>query len=369
MAAAFFPSYSYAENITYDLAVKVKSNGEYQKAETFFNELIKKDSNNSELWYQLGLTQRFQQKNDDAMESQKKALELAPENYDIKIELARLYSWKKEYKVAEAMINEVLTAHPDYQDAIELKDSITLAKNAQVTPKKLKWQVDLGYENSDFSRRPQPDWHQYFLQLGYWLKEDTFVHIRTEDIKRFHNHNEHYEAGISHIFNDSYNGNLSVGYTPDSSFLPEWRIKTGGEARVIFNHEHIGNTWFTAAIQHDRYIGLNTTVIKPGIRYEILDNLQIHAQHINLIDENDDHLNGWSGRLDWQTPLPELRLFTGLSNAPETENAVSVDTKARFFGCSYQLTPKITVHSSYSREDRENSYIRHIITTALSIKF
>ncbi|MEJ2754628.1 MAG: YaiO family outer membrane beta-barrel protein, partial [Gammaproteobacteria bacterium] len=350
-------------------ALTLKKVGTHASAETLFLSLIEKDQNNAELWFQLGLVQRFQEKRAEAMASQEKALALSPENHDIRLELARLHSWNQNYELAESMVQEVLAAHPDYADAQALAASITRAKNAPPDPKSFKSQMDFGYENSDFSRRPQPDWHQYFLQIGHWMRDDTLVHFRTENIERRKVHNEHYELGIVHIFNDVYNVHISVGYTPDSMFIPKWRIKTGGEARLIFDHKHLGNTWLMVHFQHDRYTTLETTVIKPGIRYQFLDNWQIHANQINVIDENNKHLEGWSTRLDWQTPLPELRIFSGLSNAPETEDFLTVNTKAHFGGFSYQMTPRIAVHASYAREDRENSFIRHIVSTAISVKF
>lgn len=363
---------AHAQTVTYTHALESKKIGEYEKAEQQLRTLITQDNDNAELWFQIGLVQRFQQKRIEAQESQQKALSLSPKNQDIRLELARLHSWNQNYDLAETMVNEVLAVHPDYTDAKELAVSIARAKNAPETTvqkRPYKWQLDFGYENSDFSRRPQPDWHQYFLQVGHWIRDDTLIHLRTENIERRHIHNDHYEIGATHIFNDTYNAHLSVGHTPDSLFIPEWRIKTGGEARVIFNDESLGNTWLTVHVQHDRYKNLNTTVIKPGIRYQLFEDWQIQAQHINVIDENDDHLRGWSARLDWQTPLPQLRVFGGLSDAPETQDAITVNTRARFGGLSYQVTPQVAVHASYAREDRENSFIRNIISTALSVKF
>jgi YaiO family outer membrane protein len=368
----FAVSTTHAEAVTYAQALKSKKIGEYEIAEQQFRTLISLDNDNAELWFQLGLVQRFQQKRVDAFETQQRAMSLSPKNDDIKLELARLHRWNRNYDLAEAMVNEVLAANPDYTVAKELATSITRAKNGpEETEQKrpYKWQLDFGYENSDFSRRPQPDWHQYFLQIGGWIRNDTLVHLRTANIERRHIRNEHYEIGAAHIFNDTYNAHLSVGYTPDSLFIPEWRIKTGGEARVIFNNERLGNTWLTAHLQYDRYKNLNATVIKPGIRYQLLENWQIQAQHINVIDENNDHLIGWSVRLNWQTSSPKLRVFGGLSDAPETENTITVNTKARFGGFSYQVTPQIAAHASYASEDRDNSFIRNIVSTALSVKF
>ncbi|MCB2081571.1 MAG: YaiO family outer membrane beta-barrel protein [Hyphomicrobiales bacterium] len=354
---------------TYDEALRARKNGQFAAAEQQFVSLLKNDAKNAELWFQLGLVQRFRNKYTEAMASQKKALALSPANLDIRLELARLYHWKGEDGLAEKLTREVLNASPDYTDAQVLAATIEKAKRLPARPFHPRWQADIGHERSTFSRRPQPDWRQSFLQLGRWINKDTLVHFRTENLQRQNAYNEHYELGVTHIFNDRYSGYASVGYTPDSVFIPKWRIKAGGEMRILHGNSLLGDSWLTGHIQHDRYKTINTTVIKPGLRYAITDTIQAHIQHINVIDEYDNRLKGLSGRVDWQTPLSALRVFGGLSDAPETENALTVNTKARFIGLSYRFSSNVTVHASYAREDRDNSFIRHIGATALSMKF
>ena len=159
-------------------------------------------------------------------------------------------------------------------------------------------------------------------------------------------HNERYELGITHIFNDDSNAQLSIRYTPNSVFIPKWRIKASGEVRLIHKHEFLGDTWLTGNVQHNRYKTLNNTIIKPGIRYQLLNDWQIQAHQIYVIDQNDNFLRGWFARLDWQTPLPELRVFGGLSDTREIDNAIAVNVRAEFIGLSYKFTPQVTLHAS-----------------------
>lgn len=360
---------SFAEVISYDRALALKKDGQFEKAEHYFTELLKKDPQNAELWFQLGLTQRILQKREQAFLSQTKALEISPTNHDIRLELARLNHWKKESDVALTQVNEVIEAHPDYQDAIDLKETILRAKNAPKDISSLKWQFDLGYENSSFERRTQPNWHHVFFQAGYWFTKKNLVHLRVENTERVNTHNQHFEIGAVHLFNKTFSGFFSVGHTFDSLFIPKWRFKLGGEANLFFDQQFLDSLTFTLHTQHDRYSTLNTTVIKPGIKYRFLKNFQLQAQYIGVIDENNDNLHGWSTRLDWQTPLKQLRVFGGLADAPETENVQTVYTFSYFFGASFTIVPQVIVHASYARDDRENSFIRNILTTSLSLKF
>jgi YaiO family outer membrane protein len=363
-----------AEVISYEKALKLKKDKNYTQAEQAFLSLIKTSKQNAEFWFQLGLIQRYQQNFLEALVSQTRAIELSPNNADIKLELARLYSWNLEFDRAEILVKEVVAKYPDYQDAITLEETIRRNKLLKVDPIRYKWNVSTGYEQSDFSRKVQPNWYTTFLQIENWVNPKTLLHIRAENKERYNEHGEYYEFGIAHIFADYFNGQFSAGGTSNNSpFIPQWKLKTRANLRVIHGHDKLGDTWLTGYVEHNRYENSIGTTIKPGIRYEITDNLQIHGQSVNVMDEEGNHLSGWEAKLGWQTPFPKLRLFGGVSDTPEGQSTnqgmIEVDTHGYFGGFSYQIVPRATIHASYARDDRENSFIREIVSVALSVKF
>lgn len=363
-----------AEAISYKDALQIKNNKDYAQAEKAFLSLIKTNERNAELWFQLGLVQRYQQKFQEALVSQTRAIELSPNNADVKLELARLYSWNLEFDKAEVLVKEVVAAHPDYQDAVALEETIRRNKLLKSDPTHYKWNVSTGYEQSNFSRSDRSNWYTSSIQIGNWITPKTLLHIRGENRERYNTHGEYYELGIARIFTDYFNGQFSVGGgTTNTPFIPDWEFKTRANLRVIHNHKTLGDTWLTGYVEHDRYENTIGTTIKPGIRYEITDNLQIHGQSVNVWDEEGNHLSGWEARLGWQTPFSKLRLFGGVSDTPEGQSTrngmIEVDTEGYFAGFAYQIVPRATIHVSYARDDRENSYIREIYSAALSVKF
>ena len=54
---------------------------------------------------------------------------------------------------------------------------------------------------------------------------------------------------------------------------------------------------------------------------------------------------------------------------PETVAAVTVDTQTWFGGVALELTPQATLHIGYTRDDRENSYIRQVVNASISYRF
>ncbi|MDA0902657.1 MAG: YaiO family outer membrane beta-barrel protein [Proteobacteria bacterium] len=354
---------------SHERAIAAKEDGDYNKAEKILSQLIKESPNNAQLWFQLGLNQRFQGKLKESMQSQLRATKLEPNNSDIKLEIARLHYWNKDLKPARKLIDPIVAKYPNYKEAVELQSAIIKSQKT-LTKNPYRWQLDLGYEHSEFERREQKDWHLYSTRLNYHLNDDTLIYGAFEDADRFDTHDQFYEIGTYHHFNRKYNAGFAVGYTPDASFFPEWRLRGEGQAEIIEKGNYIGNSWLTAKIDYNRYRSSDEiTVVKPGIRYYIIDTLSIHPEMINVFDENNRHLRGWAVRLDWQTNFKPLRLFVGLADAPENQNGVTVDTKSHFIGMAYQINKRLTWHLSYNRDDRENSFIRKVVATALSIKF
>ena len=355
-----------AQSFTYQDALLAKKEGNYIQAEKILLFLIKKNPKNAELWFELGLVQRYQQKLPEAMNSQRQALKLSPNNNDIKLEIARMYIWNNDLQQAQILINQILSDNPDYKEAEELALSIKNKKSIT----NYKWQLDLAYEHSNFARRPLTDWRDYLLKLSHKLSDKTSLHLAAERAKRFNSYNEHYEAGINYIFNSNYNAAFSLGHTPDSTFLPKWRIKASGAANIIHKNQYryLGNTDFTLYLQNDRYKNSDISVIKPGIYYALSNSVTIHPQLINVIDENNRHLRGWAIRGDWQM-RDDLRIFGGYADAPENQNGITINTKTHFTGASYNINQRLILHISYTHDDRENSFIRKVITGALSIKF
>jgi YaiO family outer membrane protein len=357
-----------AEDISYDKAMQLKSEKNYAEAEKMFLELTKRDINNSEFWFELGLTQRFQQKESEALLSQEKALEISANNNDAKLEIARLYFWRGNRDQAKILLNEILTNKATNPEASELLARVIKAESAP-EEKKYLWQLDVGHQYSHFSRVKQDSWTIDSLQIGRRINAKTVLNFRNENVKRFKQHDQYYEVGAVHNFSNRLSGNITLGRSPNADFYPRSRVGAGIEAKIIHKHNFLGDTWLTADGWYSRYQQVNISAFKPGVRYAILKDLTIHAQYINIIDENKKNLNGWAIRSDWQTPWLRLRVFAGLANAPETQNAVTINTKSRFAGIAYQLTPRLTAYLSHSRDDRENSFIRKTFDGTLSFKF
>ncbi len=378
----FFSQSALAYN--YDDALRFRKEGDNAKSLQIFKSLVKDDPQNSELWFYVGLLQRIQGDFDEAMKSQQKALKISPENNDVKLEIARIHVVNGDFDKAELLIDQILSSNSTYKEAEKLLVRIEKIKfdfeEGRVVLKRhpYSWYVDTGYERSRFSREvnQRKEWRNSFLQVGHRVTDKTLVHAKIHGYKRADKHEENYEVGADHVFNKNYNAGLDVAYTQKSEFLAKWKVKARGEARVVRDHKYIGDTWLVGDVQSDRYQNFDIYVMKYGARYHITDNLDVTGVFIDVVDQNDDVIRGRMGRVNYQTPWRKLRVFGGYASAPETQNSsVSngqgfvVQTRTVFYGGSYKVSDNITLHLAYTRDDRENSFIRKVVSSTISLKF
>ena len=94
----------------------------------------------------------------------------------------------------------------------------------------------------------------------------------------------------------------------------------------------------------------------------------IAARVIALDPEDSERLYGKDFRLDG-TLTDTFRFYAGYADVPETVAAVTVDTQTWFGGVTLDMTPEATLRLGYARDDRENSYIRQVVSASVSYRF
>jgi len=336
---------------------------------------------------------------DEALQSLKQAAALEPENMDVKLAVANVHSWQGRYDEAQKELNALLAANPDntdiqsaaayldyyqgHNDAAQAKfvrmlathpdnadatEGLRLAQQAQKAAAGFSWQFDTGYEHSSFARRPQPDWSNEFVQITrHFDQGTTSVHGRFEHYDEFQTTDTYYEFGADHRFAPYLDGYIYGGHTVDASFRPDWREGGGGDLRLNTPEQSVPAAWLTLDLKQDDYAHVSVATIDPGARIEFAE----WALNPNLVMVHQwglPSIFGWNARLDGPL-LNDLRFYTGYSNAPETENAVTVYTASFYGGFSYGIDDAHAVSLGYTHDDRQNAYIRHVVDVSLTCRF
>lgn len=265
---------------TYDSALARRGAGDLAGAERVLKALVAAEPGNAELWFQLGLTLRFQDRRAEATAAQRRALSIDPDNRDARLELARLYNWDGRHDPAQSLVDAVLADAPADPEAQQVAAAIARARSAPPDPADRPHRLDLGYEHSSFTRLARPDWNQLSLSLGQRIGQDTTVTLGIRDMTRGSVGDVLYDLGIAHRFSAAASGYLMLGHTPRADYAPRWRLEAGG-ARRVHTAAGGGALWLTGHLRHDRYRDGPTTLLEPGLRYAAAADWAVGIRHIS----------------------------------------------------------------------------------------
>jgi YaiO family outer membrane protein len=292
------------------------------------------------------------------------------ENADARLLRANLAYYRGDYETAEANYRAILVTYPDYEDAKTGLESVLKAQAASAEEKAPgRWQLDTGYEYSDFSRREQSSWNQQFVQATHFLdgRRRTAVHAKATRYDQFDTIDAEYEAGVDHRFTGFLTGYAYGAISPAADFRPEHRFAGGGMLRVI-NAEDAMPLWLTLDARYDVYDAVKVNNVNPGLRIEPWDGWTLWVRKIVVDADDAGRVYGEDYRLDG-TLMEGVRFYAGYADAPETVAGITVDTQTWFGGLAWDVTEEVTLRLGYARDDRENSYIRDVVNVSASYRF
>jgi len=289
-----------------------------------------------------------------------------PDNPDVGLVAGYLAYYQQDYETARNKFEGILDAYPGYEDA---RDGLENVERALRRPVPQNWSVDTGFEWSTFDRQDRPDWFNSFVQLTRRINEGrSAVHARIERYDQFENIDSYYETGISHSFGDRLYGYVRAGITPEADFRPDYRLAGGGAFRLTPPTRLAVPIWLTLDMRYDKYADTEIVNADPGLRAVFAPGWAASTKIITVNEAGKDTLYGWLGRLDGRL-FDDLGFYAGYANAPETVAARTVDTVTLFGGLSLDLTPRHTLRLGYTRDDRQNSYLRHALSASVSFRF
>lgn len=283
---------------------------------------------------------------------------------DAEVGLAQAYLLYYQTRIEEAWIafRTLVAAHPGNGDA---REGLERVRRARAVPER-PWRLDAGGEYSVFTGREQPAWSQAFLQAGRTVnRAGTMPYARFEYWRQFEQNDAALEAGVAHRFSDKFHAVLSAAWNPDADFKPEWRLAGDAGLRLYGPTGPGWGAWLLAGAWYDVYAATDIVRVSPGLRVERGPFWAVTGRLARVDESGQEALYGWSGRLDG--PLPGgLRFYGGYGDAPETVAARTVATRTVFAGTYLPWGSSRTLTFGYTRDDRENTYIRHAFNASVS---
>lgn len=302
---------------------------------------------------------------DQADEDLRPLLAEQPPNADAELLAANLDYYRGNYDAAETRLQRILDAHPDYTDAAMTLEQVRRAKHA---PGGFDWQLDIGMERSSFARQPQPDWSNEYVQLTRLFdKGATAIYARWEYYDQFLTTDIYYEGGAAHRFTPWFVASIFGGHTVNPSFRPTWRVGATGAVRLNEAGESLPAFWITLDAKEDTYNPVEILAINSGLRAE-LGAWMLAGNMVTVREWGGAATFGWNTRLDGPI-IDGLNFYIGYAHAPETQNAVTINTTSIYGGLAYTIIDACTLRFGYTHDDREQSYIRHAFNLGLTYRF
>ncbi len=350
-----------SERSLYDRGVEARLAGEHERAVDLLGSAAAVEPANADVRLQLGLALLAADRLDEAEAAFRETLRLAPAYDDARIGLARLARRRGDVAAARAELERV---NPANGEAGALRAE--LAQGSSSGPRlPSPWQIDLDASYSALESGGR-DWREGSVQLRRQASESTAIAVRVEHSRRFGLDDTYGEARVDHRLAGGGNVYLSVGATPDADFRPRWQAGAGIAARVRGGPSA---TLLTLDVRQARYRSGDIQTLSPGFeQYFAGGRFWATGRLINIFDEEGRHRLGWLGRGDFQV-RPDLRLYAGLADAPDTSEGVVVDTFSLFGGLSWDLSPRVTLRLNAAREDRESGPDRVQLGTGLGLRF
>lgn len=326
----------------YEQGVAARHAGDAARAVELLSQVVAAEPENSDAQLQLGLALMAAGRLEEAEAALRRTLALAPGYDDARIALARIAQRRGDPATG---LRELEPVNPANAKAARLRTSLAAAPEEPSD----RWQLDVegNYSALDGGRS---DWREGSLQLRYQATPETAVSARLESSHRFGLDDTYGEFRLDHRISPAAGVYAALGATPNADFRPEWQVSAGAAVRVRSGPEA---TVLTLDARQARYRAGDIQTLSPGIeQYVVGGRVWLTGRLINIFDEQGEHHLGWLARGDAQA-APRLRLFAGLSDAPDTSEGRVVDTFSVFGGLSLDVNGRTTFRLSLAHENRE----------------
>ena len=288
-----------------------------------------------------------------------------PGNPDIQSGYGYLEYYRNDFKQADFHFQNVLAAYPDYEDA---RKGLELTRKAREEARRNRGhtvRIDANAELSTFNNG-RDDWNNQSVRVEY-VPGKIAINGKVARYDRFGLTDIQLMGGARSAHNGKWDWEVGGGFTPSADF----RADVTGLARIGRKFEMENGTTLRSSLgyQIDDYDNTGTIgTLTPQIEAYFENGLILTGRLIHIIQDDVKNQTGFLVSAD--TPIVDrLSGRAGYANAPETVNGIVIDTESIFGGLRYQISESTDVHATYTRDDRENTYVRNGVNVGLTQRY
>lgn len=321
-------------------ALELRNADDLSGAEARLREAWSLADDKSEVAYLLGMVLAFQQRYDEGLTIIEAALRDYPNNPDLQEAQTRIRAFQ--------------------EDARSNADS-TVAAPAH--------EVSMGFSRSEFSRNGFNQWNDRFVEYRHLQADGDQQFVRASHNHRFGQHDSPLEAGLLLNQDQAWPVELSAGVADDADFVADWFVRTGTRRLLSPDSASWGALVFTPLYQYSSFNNGDTQRLHLGLEYYLPTTDLWLTPALGMVrDQDGENSFAWSIGAHWQAGVRN-RFGGSYSDAPETENLLTTDTKSYSLYWRRQLAESWTVILSATRVDRAAAYKRDEYSLVLQHRF
>lgn len=411
-------------------SLQQRDNGDLAGAEQTLRQAYVIPPDKSEVAYLLAMVMAFQQRYADAMDMLDSALREHPDNVDLQLGRARVMAYQGVYQDALQTVENVLMWNPDNTEALNLAGRIALYQKrpaaaiaryeavlaldpanlealvglydahtnlgdndnagpflqraAAAAPNHIdvktrqnpaqfnaepRHQLNTGFSRSTIDLAGFADWSDRFVEYRHLQPNGNQQYLRVEHDHRFNRHDTLYEVGASFQQRSRLPFELAVGYTPADDFLAEYYGRIGARTALTDGSGDYGTVILTGMFQYSSFANGDTRRAQLGLEYYLPGVDAWLTPSIGMVhDQDGKDTFAWGIGAHWQITGP-TRIGVSYSDAPETENLITIDSTAFGFYLRQDLGNRFVLFLNFNRFDRVASYVRKSYDATLQYRF
>lgn len=411
-------------------AVRLRNAGDLPAAEARLRQALPMAGDSSEVSLLLGMVLAFQERFQEGRELIEGALREHPDNLGLQLGRARILAFQGRFSEAAAAVQALRDRHGDdietvnlagrialYQSqprrAVELFDRVlaqepdnlealvgrhdatlalgeteaadtALARAAAVAPGHVDvvsrsnpanapmarpHELSAGFSRGNFSQPGFSDWNDRFVEYRRHFANGDQRYVRSAHNHRFDRHDTQVEAGLLWHQDRAWPLELALGHTFDADFSADWFLRIGTRRQMHGLASELGALVLVPLYQFSSFGNGDTQRVQLGLEYYLPGLDAWLTPGIGMVRDQDGiETFAWSLGAHWQ-PAARHRIGASYSDAPETENLITTDTRNYALYWRTDLSDDWVLFLTASRLERVRSYERNEISIVLQHRF
>jgi YaiO family outer membrane protein len=364
----------------------LKKQEKFAEAAAVFGQIVKDNPRDGAALAQWATLLGWLGRYEESISAWSQELQANPGDLEGAVGLARVQYWKGDLGVARATLTEALQRAPNNVDALLLCGDVSTAQRDREGARECYQRAKaIDPSSADYERKlaplsaptafrldlggtldrygtPRGTEGQFFAQCSWQTTDALVLSAGYEQLHQFGEVDYRLNATGYLRAGESVQLNARFALSPSASTIARWEASGGGEVRLASFVSAV------ATVRHLDFSNNGVTIVGPGVRLDWGPASLLLQGGPVFSTVNSTQAYG-SGRLEVQL-LEPLRGYVGYSRGAEAQlllpPATTTDATA---GLLWQVDPRWGLRFDYTYEDREATYTRNSLGSAVTYKF